>query len=616
MPDKKIFLLYSDCKGNEEKIIRDISDKSGYWLYLGPDYLNFKSVESVLSDKFEFIEISEKLDKISDFLREDYNNYIDSINRINKDSFEWWFTPLSSRNIYLSEIFQNICYLQLVKEIHREYPDNVLLIVIESYSTGMFIEKWANDIDISVKTFFQPYRGIFYYFNQAFLAIGKTVVKALVNYSFAKISRIRSAKNFKKEYPELGKKTALIDLFVYESNFGDDRSFNDRYFPGLESYLQSKNYNVIYHPTFAETKLNKYNLYRKMRENKRLFLIGGDYLHIFDYVRSLIMSVKIVKISGKIPCFKDYDIYFADKCENKWLCFDGIFMGILIYYLFLRLGNVMSENIERVICWHENQLQDKALSLAVHNSFSNTKVVGVQHLIHYSNYLSLFPLNSEAEASFIPDVILTTGSSESEKLKKYLTLVPVTDSAALRYSHLFNKKNMEHISKKDVIVLLPYDRNDAFEVIMRVGEIISDIWYSSDFIFKCHPDYGPEIFSGVFNEEEWFEKINFTDKKPDELMYSASVVISTASGSVIEAAVSGVPTILLAKYNALSLNPLDSVNCSLISICYDKGSLKALVEKYLKFSSDDRMNSVKNGDLLKIKFFTPVNENTMEIFLK
>lgn len=612
----KIALISVNNFKNNNFSIGSFKNSGGYWLYFGKDYLKFKNVELFLKDKFELIEISERLDKISDEIRDDYNNYIDDINRKNKDKFEWWFTPLSSRNIYISDVFQNICYLELVKDVCKEYCDNDLLIFVESYSTGMNIKKWAeNEEDILIKLISRPYRGEFYCLFQAFFEIGKTIFKAFINYAFAKISKICSKNKGNKLDSFLEGKTALIDLFVYESNFGEGGSFSDRYFPGLETYLKKNNYNIIYHPSLAETKLNKSALYKKMRGNERFFIIGEDYLHISDYIKSLKLAVKAVTFSGNIPHFNGFDISFADKCENKWKCFDGIFKSILTYYKFLRLKSFIGNDTERIISWHENQLMDKALSMAVHEYFRNTEIIGVHHFIHYSNYLSLYPLDSEAESSMIPDVILTTGPFESDKLRKYLSLVPVTESAALRYLHLFNNDFNRIELSRDILVLLPYDRKDALEILMRIGEIVEELDLSSKVIVKCHPDYGKEILDPVFADKRYFGKIKFTDNKIEELIQSVAIVVSNASGSLVEAAVSGIPMILLAKFNALNLNPFNTNKYPNITVCYDQNSLKDSINKYLKYSFEEDKRSCEVGNNLMALFFTPESDEKMEIFV-
>ncbi|EHQ36872.1 hypothetical protein [Methanoplanus limicola] len=617
----RIILIYSTHFKLNKVQISYFSDNESYWLYFGRDYLKFKEYEFYFKDKFELIEISEKLDRISDRIRDDFNHYIDDVNRNNNDIFEWWFTPLSSRNIYLSEVFQNVCYLELVKEVCSNYPGKKIVIVVESYSTGVLIEKWADDENISVISISRPYRGKFYFLWQAFAEIGKSILKAFINFTFAKISKISFKSNSKKNKnisSFLDGKTALIDLFVYESNFAEDGSFNDRYFPGLESYLKKNGYNVIYHPTLTETKLNKLNLYKKIRANDRFFIIKEDYLTIFDYLMSLNMAVKAVTFNEKLPYFRDIDISFADSCDNKWVCFDGIFKSILVYYLFLRLGDVSRGKIERIICWHENQLQDKALCLAVNNVSQVIKIIGVQHFIHFSNYLGLYPLDSEYESGLLPDIILTTGVRESIKVRKYLTHVPVKTSLALRYSYLFRIHNQNMPIPGSILLLLPGDKNDAFEILINVCDILDGLNGVLNVYLKSHPDHGKKIilaFLDILNAKGMSGKFEFKEEKNEVLLKSAAVVISTASSSIVEAAVLGIPTILLAKYSALNLNPFEYSDLSFVSICYDSDEFRKSLNKYLRLSTKEREKLLIFGEDMKKKFFNPEDAEEMSYFI-
>ncbi|MDD4126411.1 MAG: hypothetical protein PHV39_01830 [Methanomicrobium sp.] len=616
MSSENIVLLFSEFSGNEKKILGELSGKPGKWIYFGKNYINFKKIESALGDSLKAIEFSKELNDISDSLRDDYQNYINKTNRLNKDSFEWWFTPLSSRNIYISEVFQNICYLQLLKDLYEKNQENIVLIVVESYSLGRIIEKWAEENRIALKPVLRPYQGIAKVLVNSTLSLGKIVFKAGLNYSFAKILALKYGEK-KIDSAFLNKrKTALIDLFVYESNFGEDGSFSDRFFPGLEEYLINNGFNVIYHPTLAETKLNKYGLYKKMRRNNRYFIIAEDFLHVSDYLISLIIAVKSVRFSGEIPIFKEYDLSFADKCENKWNYFDGIFKSILIYRLFLRLGSDIGNDVERVIAWHENQLQDKALCLAVHKSFKGTKIIGVQHFIHYSNYLSLYPLDSESESLLLPDTILTTGTFESEKLRKYLNAVPVYESAALRYSHLYNSRERRTIDEKEILVLLPYDKKDAYEILVKVADIIPFIDMSAKIIVKCHPDYNEDIFESILKNRNISEKIIFSDKNIGLLLHSAAVVISSASGSLIEAVVSGIPTILIGKSNSLSLNPMGSVSCSFMKISYESGELLKSLNMFLHLTEFEKNKFADIGNSMRSNFFTAVYDDKMKVFIE
>ena len=386
MPLQKITILFSDGKSNENKLSKYFSDENIRWTYLGPNYINFKRIDSYLSDHFKYIEISEKLDKISDKIRDQYQHYVDDLNNANKDTFEWWFTPISSRNPSMSGVFQNLCFLELIKEILSENSlSDTLVIVAENFSIGHAIEANADGLGVEVITLGKNKRSLP---NRIALGIwwtGKCLFKAGLNYGYAKLSAIRANKKPAQRYSEISGKTCMIDVFVYEKNFADDGEFADRYFPGLEQFLINNGYNVIYYPTFTETKLNKYNLYCKARANDRVFLIEQDFLKITDYFKSFKYALKSTKFRVNAPLFSEFDVAKIDDGDFKWDCFENIFKSYLQYYAFLRMSTTLGGRFERIISWHENQLQDKALCKVVHDTFKGCKILWSQAYIYYLN---------------------------------------------------------------------------------------------------------------------------------------------------------------------------------------------------------------------------------------
>ena len=56
---------------------------------------------------------TKKLNEIATDLKGEYTEFVDVYSRKYGSHHLWWALPFSSRNIYLDETFQNICYLHL-----------------------------------------------------------------------------------------------------------------------------------------------------------------------------------------------------------------------------------------------------------------------------------------------------------------------------------------------------------------------------------------------------------------------------------------------------------------------------------------------------------------------
>lgn len=60
-------------------------------------------------------EYTKKLNKIAANCKKEYTEFVDKYSRKYGSHYLWWALPFSSRNIYLDETFQNICYLELCR---------------------------------------------------------------------------------------------------------------------------------------------------------------------------------------------------------------------------------------------------------------------------------------------------------------------------------------------------------------------------------------------------------------------------------------------------------------------------------------------------------------------
>ncbi len=622
MPIDNIVLLYSNLHGNESKLARYLCDDDCCWTYLGPDYLNYLKIEKYVDNKLQYIEISKKLDEISNIIRDDFMSYVDSLNLSHKDSFEWWFTPLSSRNPSMSGIFQNVCFLELLKNLCTELNYKILIVVAENYSIGHSIESHEDYLKTKIFCMGKPVRTPLHYIASGLFWIGKCLFKAGLNYIFAKLSAFNAQIKPKDMYSEISGKTCMIDVFVYEKNFSADGGFADRYFPGLEPYLIKNGYNVVYYPTFAETKLNKYSLYRKARANDRVFLIEQDFLRIRDYFSAMKSTIRSVRfnVNGS-PLFNGLDICKIDEGDFKWSSLENIYMAYLQYYAFVRMSEILGDKFERIISWHENQLQNKALCKAVHETFKGCKIVGSHAYIHFSNYLNIYPIDSEAIMGYTPDVILSLGNNEVKKIKRYMSKIDCHSSASLRYSNIFTRsKSNNHTTEtivKNILVLFPYSIVDIKYLLTKICEI--DSVYSSycRFILKCHPDYDANMLKSIFDFDRIKADIQFTEKDIYSLYSSICVnaVISMSSSIIIESASLGIPTIVMFNPNSLTDDPFEKESWINVMRCYTNSDLIAALEKCFLIDDFTTQKFQKEGESIRNAHFSFSKFNDLSSYL-
>lgn len=624
MPQQKIIILYSDGKSNEKKLSRYFSDENLCWTYLGPNYINFKRIDSYLREHFRYIEISERLDKISNTIRDKYQQYVDDLNTANKDIFEWWFTPISSRNPSMSGVFQNICYLELIKEILSETSKGKkLVIVAENYSIGHAIEANADALGVEVITIGKNKRSLTCRIASGIWWTGKCLFKAGLNYGYAQLSAIRAEKKPAQRYSGISGKTCMIDVFVYEKNFADNGGFTDRYFPGLEQFLIKNGYNVVYYPTFTETKLNKYNLYCKARANDHVFLIEQDFLTIKDYFKSFRHALKSTTFCVNAPPFRGFDVAKIDDGDFKWDCFETIFKAYLQYYAFLRMSVSLGDKFERIISWHENQLQDKALCKAVHTKFNGCKIVGSHAYVHINNELNVYPLKSELILGYDPNYFVSTGINESSKMSRYIDPKLCFIGTAFRSVSLFDTVSLfQNKSNKNlngnILILLTYNIQDSIELMMKLGRQIPNIEDKIHIIVRCHPDYDKTVITPYIENETWVKRITYSTSDLVDDFWNAKFVITLGTGAAIESCSLGIPTIIVAKSGTFTQNPFDQSTLNQISnakICYNYSELYESIQRHINKSLGNKENNSKETTSFFENEFTNKSDDNMRIYI-
>ncbi len=621
MPINNIVLLYSNLRGNESKLSKYLNDENCCWTYLGPNYLNFQKIEKYINNRLQYIEISEKLDNISNVIRDDFMSYVDSLNLSHKDSFEWWFTPFSSRNPSMSGTFQNLCFLELIKNLCIDLDYKKIIVIAENYSIGHSVESHANILTRNIICIGKPIKTPLHEISSGFFWIGKCLFKAGLNYIFAKVSASCANIKPKDRYLSISGKTCMIDVFVYEKNFADDGGFADRYFPGLEPFLIEKGYNVVYYPTFTETNLNKYSLYRKARANNRVFLIEQDFLHIWDYFKAIKSAIKSISFNVDDLLFDGFDVCKIDEGDFKWDCFENIFKAYIQYYAFVKMSETLGNKFERIISWHENQLQDKALCKAVHETFNGCKIVGSHAYIHYSNHLNIYPIDSEVNFSYTPDIILSLGNREVRKIKRYLSKTECYTSASLRYSDILLRSESNNLANnnidKNILVLLPYSLFDTKYLLTKIGEIDPLYGNICNFILKCHPDYDVNTLKSIFDFGSINAKIQFTEKDIYSISSSIHVdaVISMSSSIIVESASLGIPTIVMFNPNSLTDDPFEGESWINVRKCYNNSDLMSALESFFSIDRDIAQKLQIEGENIRNAHFTLSKSNDLSLYI-
>jgi hypothetical protein len=119
-------------------------------------------MEHTLGSQFSRVDIARLHDEVARDIRQEHVQWIDALNRRYGKSLEWWFGSISSRDIYVNNLFQYCCYLEILERLWVE--DKKVVGVIHELSLQnltvhlQFSEKQMQTIKDLDKTIFPLYQ--------------------------------------------------------------------------------------------------------------------------------------------------------------------------------------------------------------------------------------------------------------------------------------------------------------------------------------------------------------------------------------------------------------------------------------------------------------------------
>ena len=585
-----------------------------HFLYLGIDFFKRQRLERELGAGFIRMDISALHDRVAREIRSDHIKWIDQLNRRYGQDVEWWFTRTASRNSYFSNLFQYSCYLETLERIWNDADAKPELIFVESLGLATAIRDWAARRGIATQVIpanTEKYYLLSNYFT-SLIRFGYFICILILRQIAAYISK----KKFGGKAVPHGK-LAIVDTFVHDISLDDHGVFHDIYLPYLYEYLEKNGFQVLIHPVLFGFSFNYFSIYKRMRQSGTFFIIPEDYLHLSDYLSLLGYPFRTWRRKITAEPFRNFDLSgIINEDEVKGLGDSSSLLAGLIYRLFFRLGRT-GMRPQRVISWYENQVIDKALMAAARQAFPQTRLVGAQICLYAYNLLFPFPVQSEVEAGIVPHLLLGMSEHLCKFAQTFTQDLPCRPAAALRYAYIFGERQKVMAAKRGstVLVLLPHDLPEAAELLEILLMGLNRLQEDARVLIKCHPNYTPRDLKRAVGEQHWSERFEIYQGILADAIRGAAVVISSTSGTIVEAAALGIPVIFVGRQNALNNNVLEGVETELIMECFTEKELMAAINKCFNLNIQAVEQYKALGERIIKLFFLPVTDDTMRPFL-
>jgi len=613
MPSPRLIIALP--RKDHSRLIRLFPEgQTPYFLYLGVDFFKRRQLERELGSGFRRMDISALHDRVAREIRADHIKWIDQLNRRYGQDVEWWFTRTASRNGYYSNLFQYSCYLETLERIWNDSDTKPELIFVESFGLAAAIREWAARRGIAAQVIpanTEKYYVWSNYFN-SLMRFGYFICTLLLRQIAAYISKKKvGGKAVSHD------KLVIVDTFVHDNSLNDQGVFHDIYLPHLQQYLEKNDFQVLIHPVLFGFSFNYFSIYKRMRQSGTHFIIPEDYLHLSDYLSLLRYPFKTWRRKIAAAPFRNFDLAgIIKEDEAKGLGDGSSLLAGLIYRLFFRLERT-GMRPQLIISWYENQTIDKALMAAARRAFPQARLVGAQICLYAYNLLFPFPVQSEVEAGIVPHVLLGMSEHLCRFAQTFTRDLPCRPAAALRYAYIFGERRQGMAARQGstALVLLPHDLPEAAELLEILLMGLNRLQKEARVLIKCHPNYTPLDLKRAIGEQHWPERFEIYQGNLAEAMRGASVVVSSTSGTIVEAAALGIPVIFVGRQNALNNNVLEGVETELIMECFTEKELMAAINRCFNLTPQEFEQYQALGERITKMFFLPINDDTMRPFL-
>ncbi|MBN2453536.1 MAG: hypothetical protein JXB40_04665 [Candidatus Omnitrophica bacterium] len=399
----------------------------------------------------------------------------------------------------------------------------------------------------------------------------------------------------------------LIDTYFVMDRIRKAEKFEEWLFPGLEDLLKKKARHYAYLPFFYSSpyakrlpescgvmKILKRDMVPVLAEYQLLTI--GDLLRMACFI--VTYPLHVASLLKKI---------IPDSHEKKLLRYELIdtidqvtFHSFSRYLQGRRISGLPYRRI-KVISWYENQPVHKNLYRGMRSDPSKVRIYGAQLFLHSKNYIPIIPDVNEESFGVIPDRIIANGEYYMPERSKFDYRV----GPSLRYARVFNTI-IRRENQKNILILLPYVEATAENIIRTF--LGSKLPHDNVFV-KLHPGTPLEKIRSIIPPD-----MVITGDDTYKLFESAKIVISAASGTLIEAASLGIAAISIKNGKRFDYdNPLIEYGRGIIwDEAFGADELARHVEKFKRAMENDAESLIAVADRYRKIFFREVTQAGIE----
>ena len=554
---QKIVLIHAKTKNAIDFFSTKTSNELDYWIYLGKNIRLFSEIEKIIEGRIKRIDTGESLQDTARKLRKPYIDFIGSIAQ-KENKIAWILTSISEKNVYGSDLFLMLCYLETLNHEIKKYPggicvfcDNPTLIrnIQKNLKTHTDLEVEVQDCDPISKTFPQLIL-------ERFKSIHNKV--SFFRYFAGRIfqAKMLQIRNISGQNIPTNEPVIAIHSWTDQRSFIIEGSFSEPYFGNLGQILEKNNTNSFYVIHVLGT-ISYPEALKKLSKMKVHWKLFEDFLEFSDIIRAMYLAGARKREETTDIYFSGYEIsellneeYERDRhTENAERV-------ALFYFAARRMAQQFS--LKTFIYTFENHIWERMAIEGIRELSPNTKIVVYAHTRVDKMYLCYSRSIYEKKMNPIPDIILVNGPQAKENLlESGFKDADIQIIGSLRYGNLtFMNKRENSERRYEILVVLSCDLDRSLEMIFKCVNAFSGTGNLA-ITFKPHPIINPEsMIKSVGSLPEIF---SFSSKSISTLFETANLVIYCDSTASVEAACRGIPVLHIKSAFTININIFEDV---------------------------------------------------------
>ena len=516
--------------------------------------------------------------------RKAFCNWIDKISRRFFKNLDWWVTVPSSRNPYISDLFDSICILETLESLLKK--KYIIEIKTSSENLLEILKKTQINKKKNLKISFIKKKN-----KSELLLLFKSIFFYSVIFFYIKL--------FSKKINLIKKNNILVESYSL-LNFKNKESFN-------KNILKLNKNNLFLVPNFLPQKQFNliFRIIKKINNNKHIF--RENYLSFSDLVYIFFHFFRKKKFITKHQKFKHWDLspIINNEIKSNKNYYSAI-LGIANYRFFknLKKNNI---NLSKIVSLFENQAVSRGWCYGSRKAFPRIENIGYQGYINFSQFMNSHPCKYEYKAKILPTKLAVISKFFIKNKREFFSKIKVILAPALNLK--VNNKKIKKNNKNIITLVLTGIKEIDQKLISWSLKFVQENM-SIKLIIKFHPILGPESFDkqliNNFNNQ-----VKISKQDIESLLDSSNIIVSTGPTSAIFQALLKKCYLMIPVFDPW--DKLNLVNCKIPKENY------VLAFNYQDFRFKLK-NMIKNRNKKKLKIiknkyiFNTINLKNMKIF--